>query len=193
MRAVTPSYGGRSGCASLMRCGRVIGLAMLMTFAASTGVAQTPKEEALKAAFAFNFAKFTTWPPAKAPTDAVQICFEEQAIDSSAFENWRTKRIHDVPVVTRVVPSTFDGVSSCHLVFVGNRLDDELHTRLLQSARQYNILLVSDAADFARRGGHIGLVRDESRIRFQVNLAAVRLAGLVLSSQLLRVAEIIDA
>ena len=54
------------------------------------------------------------------------------------------------------------------------------------------ILTVGDIADFAQEGGMIGLVEAEQRIRFNINLAAARQANLKLSSQLLKLATIVE-
>jgi len=54
------------------------------------------------------------------------------------------------------------------------------------------ILSVSDIADFTRAGGMIDLVEVEQRIRFNINLSAARRARLRLSSQLLKLATIVE-
>ena len=48
-----------------------------------------------------------------------------------------------------------------------------------------------DVPDFAARGGMIGLIKQDERIRFEINLSAVRHAQLRLSSKLLRLGVII--
>lgn len=50
------------------------------------------------------------------------------------------------------------------------------------------VLTVSDVPDFAARGGMIGFVLQDNRVRFEVNLSAAQKAGIALSSQLLKVA-----
>jgi len=54
------------------------------------------------------------------------------------------------------------------------------------------ILTVSDFDDFARVGGMIGLVETDRGIRFDINLTATRQTNLRLSSQLLKLATIVD-
>jgi hypothetical protein len=51
---------------------------------------------------------------------------------------------------------------------------------------------VSDAARFTTRGGMIGFVLDDDRVRFDINLAAARRSGLQISSRLLRVARKVE-
>jgi dihydroxyacid dehydratase/phosphogluconate dehydratase len=50
------------------------------------------------------------------------------------------------------------------------------------------LLTVSDIPHFAERGGVIGLVSQEDRIRFEVNRSTAEESHLLLSSELLKVA-----
>ena len=75
----------------------------------------------------------------------------------------------------------------CRILFVSYRSRKRFKA-LLTSVKQPNLLTVSDIPGFAERGGMIGLVNEEGRIRFEVNLAAVNDAGLTVSSELLKVA-----
>ena len=51
------------------------------------------------------------------------------------------------------------------------------------------MLTISDVPDFAAQGGMIGLKLRADRVRFDINQGASRRAGLVLSSQLLKLAD----
>jgi hypothetical protein len=53
-------------------------------------------------------------------------------------------------------------------------------------------LTVSDIGGFAQAGGMIGLVEADQRIRFDINLATTHQANLKLSSQLLKLATIVE-
>ncbi len=63
---------------------------------------------------------------------------------------------------------------------------------LLAKLGRLPILTISDIGDFAQAGGMIGLVETNQRIRFDINLAATRQANLKLSSQLLKLATIVN-
>jgi hypothetical protein len=54
------------------------------------------------------------------------------------------------------------------------------------------VLVVSDEAHFASRGGMIGFFRDADRVRFEVNPAAAEAAGLRISSRLLGLAKVVS-
>jgi hypothetical protein len=54
------------------------------------------------------------------------------------------------------------------------------------------VLTVSDMDNFGRRGGMIRLVLDQNRVRFRINAEAARQNEVVISSKLLRMAEIVE-
>jgi hypothetical protein len=51
------------------------------------------------------------------------------------------------------------------------------------------LLTIGDGEDFARRGGVIALVRQDSRFQFDINLAAAERAGLRVDATLLGLAR----
>ena len=54
------------------------------------------------------------------------------------------------------------------------------------------MLTIAEAPDFARRGGIIALVLEDSKVRFIVNVDAATQAGLTISSRLLTLATIVQ-
>lgn len=59
---------------------------------------------------------------------------------------------------------------------------------IISEAQRMHVLTVSDMPHFAERGGTIGLVNQEDRIRFEVNRTRAEECHLGLSSELLKVA-----
>lgn len=60
---------------------------------------------------------------------------------------------------------------------------------MLRALGQTPVLTVSDAPGFVQAGGMIGLKLRGGRIGFDINHGAARATGLVLSSQLLKLAD----
>ena len=52
-------------------------------------------------------------------------------------------------------------------------------------------LTVSDMDRFIQKGGMVGFILDESRVRFNINLTATQEARLKISSQLLKLAKMV--
>ena len=73
----------------------------------------------------------------------------------------------------------------CHLVFVADSEERRVGP-ILRGLAAHGVLTVSDIDGFAEAGGGIGLVVEDSRVRFDINQAALLRDGLRASSQLLR-------
>jgi len=148
-------------------------------------------EYAVKAAYLYNFAKFIEWPPGTfASADALLwICIVGDNPFGGALATLYGKTVEKHPVAVRSIPT--EGVEQCHIVFI-SRVEAGHFKTLLAKLRRLPILTVSDISDFARAGGMIGLIEADQRIRFDINLTATRQAGLKLSSQLLKLATIVE-
>jgi len=149
-------------------------------------------EYAVKAAYLYNFAKFVEWPPeAFANEEApLLICIAGANPFGDALDTLSGKRVASHPVEVRHLPA-MTGLDPCHIVFVGRAEQGRFKTMLAKLAR-LPILTVSDIDDFARMGGVIGLIEADQRIRFDINLIVARQANLKLSSQLLKLATIVQ-
>jgi hypothetical protein len=176
------------------RClaGRLLAVALIagapMPAEARSG--DPPQLQALKAGFLFNFARFTSWPAEKRPDDLVRFCPVHGSLAPQLLADWTTKSIRGRPVDVQILARDLERLEDCHVVFASDAMAltaPATRGRALAA----HVLLVSDAPGFARAGGHIGLVEDDGRLRFQVNLDAVRSAGLKLSARMLRLARVV--
>ncbi|MGD0986239.1 MAG: YfiR family protein [Candidatus Sulfotelmatobacter sp.] len=147
-----------------------------------------PTEFQVKAAYLYNFGKFVRWPahPGGAP-DSFNICILGKdpfgaVLDSTvAGESIDGKQI----AVRRV--ATISPNAQCSVLFISSSEEGHL-AAVLAAAQQSGLLTVSDMRNFAERGGAIGLLTAQGKIRFEVNRKAAEQSRLVLSSELLKVA-----
>jgi len=149
------------------------------------------REYRIKAAFIYNFAKFTEW-PANSFADRgapLRICVYGEDPFGAALEGIAGKTVQG----RRVEIARLDELSSgdaCHLLFISESEAPNLAGILAELQRQ-PILTVADMPGFADAGGIINLkINEEEKIRFEINVAKARLAGLRLSAKLLSLAEI---
>lgn len=149
-------------------------------------------EYVVKAAYLYNFAKFVEWPPnVFVTTDTpLSICIAGDNPFGEALGSLSGKTVESHPVEIHLIP-TATGLDRCHIVFMGRAEQGRYKTVLAKLAR-LPILTVSDINGFAQEGGMIGLIEADQRIRFNINLTATRQAGLKLSSQLLKLATIVE-
>ena len=151
-------------------------------------VAQPSREYLLKTAFVFNFARYTTWPP-PSPDGPFNICIlgEDDFGTAAQYLDGQHMQARNVDVRFRKVD---DDLGGCQLVYVTQPLAGQLDS-LLPRLHAERMLTVSDIPDFAARGGILGLKIVDNRIRFEANPLAAKRAGLRLSAQLLRLADVI--
>lgn len=168
-----------------------------MLLAAMTGLplamsALAADEYAIKAAYLYNFAKFVEWPPRSFTTDGdpLRICVIGDNPFGDALTSLGGKAVGSHAVAVQVLPAHSEA-PGCHIVFINRSQQLRLKTLLTVFSKR-PVLTVSDIEDFAQQGGVIGLIEVEQRIHFTINLAAMRRAGLKLSSQLLKLAIIVD-
>lgn len=146
-----------------------------------------PTESQVKAAYLYNFGKFVRWPDRNASPDSLAICILGKdpfgaVLDSTvAGENIDGRKI----TVKRL--SGLQEAAQCSVLFVSSSEESHL-AAILPAAQRLRMLTVSDMRNFAQRGGAIGLLTEQGKIRFEVNRTAAEQSHLVLSSELLKVA-----
>jgi len=150
--------------------------------------AQPSREYLLKTAFVFNFARYTTWPP-PSPDGPFNFCIlgEDDFGTAARYLDGQHLRERNIDVRFHRVG---DDLAGCQLVYVTQPLAGQLDS-LLPRLHAERILTVSDIPDFAARGGILGLKIVDNRIRFEANPLAAKRAGLRLSAQLLKLADVI--
>lgn len=161
---------------------------------AATAVPANPQvatADEVKAAFLFNFVKFVEWPIDAAPSGAPLVVgvLGSDGIEESLRITARGKAINGHALAVKRL-SGADDVTSVHLLFVGAREKARLGD-LLRRVDGISVLTVSDADRFCQSGGVIGLLMDDNRVRFDINLDAAERGRLKVSSKLLALARVV--
>ncbi len=157
----------------------------LLPLLAQGALAQSTSEASVKAGFVFNFIKFTQWPgyregqpirlctPSAQPLDGQLTRLQGRSVGSRAID-----------VRTGTAPGDW---RQCDVLFFGEE-DAERVPLLQQRLAGLPVLTLGDVSGFVEAGGMIGLRVEASRVRFDVNLNSAQLSGLVLNSQMLKLA-----
>lgn len=182
---------------SVLRVGgrlAIANFALTATLIVSPGIAnanstQGTPDVVVKAAFLYNFAKFTEW-PALPPGATIVVCIVgDDRIAAASVETVRGQNISGHPLeVWRTEESA--SWRACHLLFIA-AAETRRSARRLDEIRTLPVLTVSDGKDFSRAGGIIELFIEAGRIRFAINVDAADRSGLQLSSRLLGLAKIV--
>lgn len=149
------------------------------------------QEYDLKAAFLFNFAQFVEWPKEAflhADDPMVIGILGEDPFGRSLDEIVANESAHGRRLVVRRFRTPED-LGHCHILFVPRAEEAGLAQALTALGRR-RVLTVGETKDFAR-SGMIGFELVQRRLRLHVNLENTEAAGLVVSSKLLRQAQVI--
>ncbi len=166
---------------------------MLVTCALAwtPGAAQGQKasEYELKAIFLVKLLRFVEWPDKNLPPSEPLIVTIVGADPfgpklDSAFAK---QKIDGHRVIVRRA-KTVDEIERSHVVFVSSSLSSRL-PETLEKLENRPILTVGDTPDFVKHGGMLGLLVEDKRLKFDVNLASSKKRGVKISSQLLRLAR----
>lgn len=169
-----------------VRAGRLFAYAWLTLFASLPSAGwSSPQEAQLKAAFIYRFAQFTEWPPP--PLQEFHYCMVGEGPLASALQAISSKSQAGVPAVFRLIKSPSQA-EACQLLVLAavDRLDWQ---RWMRALKDEPVLLVGDSPDAFRAGAVFTLVLETNGLAFRVNNTEARRRGLVLSSQVLKLAR----
>jgi hypothetical protein len=145
-------------------------------------------EDDVKGVYLYNFTKFVEWPTDAftGTSDPLNVCVTgDAAMLRAVARAIQGERVEGRPLEF-VSPPPAD-TAGCHILYIGRGGVDG--ARLIAAAAKRPILIVGDSPQFLKQGGAIAFVVEERRVRFDIDPAAVALAGLKVSSKLLRVAR----
>ncbi len=148
-------------------------------------------EYRVKAAFLFNFAKFAEWPAsAHLPEDELHIAIWAP---EEPYRAIAAALAHKIVGRRKIVVSRFDANEPPpHILFV-HEDSEPIPSELLRKLFDAHVLPVGESPGFAARYGIIGFVPRGDSLRFQVNIGAAEQAGVRLSGQLARLAEVVKS
>ena len=181
-------------CRACFRRLILIGLAVGGLFAAGAlADAEVNREARIKAALVFKLVKFVRWPAsAMSGKEAIRFCaFGDSAIGDllAAVEG---KPVRDRLAQFRLLKGlAVADIKDCHVLYVGAGAQ-EVSGSASPAWRTYPVLTISDAPDFSRGGGMIGLTSNQNKLSFEINLRVARESGLELDAPLLDLATVIE-
>jgi hypothetical protein len=166
---------------------RVTIAALVLTQVAA--VAQDVTESALKAAFVYNFAKFTEWPADAVPASRpfVMCVVGDTDVGEELERTVKGRLLAGHSIVVSVVTGTAPQ-SACHVLYISRVSADEA-AQIVAALSSAPVLTISDIAGFTRRGGMAQFFFENSQLRFGIRAESATRARLRISSQLLVLAK----
>jgi len=158
----------------------------------SAGNAGESKEYQVKAAFLYNIISYTTWPKGTAPPKGQPV--KIAIIGKNPYGDYldgllKTRAKTGLKAIARYYPSLPKDLDA-QVVFMVNGKPAE-RKLLLEKVKGKPILIVGESTGYALEGAHVNFFINKGRIQFEVNLEALRLSKLTMSSQLLKLARIV--
>ncbi len=156
--------------------------AALMAASTARADAATQREDQFKAAYVFNFVKFVEWPAAET-RETLTICFVGgDGVYTELATGIADKRVGTRSLAAIQVTDTMPA-PHCEALYI-----EASKVASYSLPAEWAVLTISDAADFTERGGMIGMFTENHRLRFVINLRNAEMAGLHISSDLLKLA-----
>jgi hypothetical protein len=190
----------RIGCAHQLttcvtRRSRTPGLAIVTWIAIAVlllmpvgGIAQDVTEAALKAAYIYNFAKFTEWPGDVPAAQPLVMCVLGDAAVGEALDRAVAGR---VVAGRRIVSSRVAAAAPkqhCQVLYISGVTATQAGA-LVADVRDVPVLTISDVEGFTRVGGVAQLFFENGQLRFRIARESAKRARLQISSMLLTMAR----
>jgi uncharacterized protein DUF4154 len=150
------------------------------------------REYQVKAAFVFNFTQFVEWPSQSFSTPqspAVIGILGNDPFGTYLEETITGETLNKHPLSIKHFTDV-DDVTNCEVLFINISDKNKLQV-IIEKLKGKNILTISDVNAFTKLGGMVRLYTKDDKINIQINLEAVKEENLIISSKLLKLAEII--
>jgi hypothetical protein len=174
--------------------GKWLTLALLLLIGLAGQAAAGTGEYQVKAVFLFNFTQFVEWPAdafAHADTPLVIGVLGDDPFGAYLDETVRGETAHGRPLTVERY-RRIQEIGDCHVLFISRSEADRLE-QIFARLNGKRILTVGDVEGFTRRGGVIRFATMAGTIRLRINLEAAKAAQLIISSKLLRPAQIVTS
>ncbi len=151
--------------------------------------AQPVEENAMKAAFVYNFISFTEWPTNAFRKDkTINLCVNAESSMATALSDLGGKKVNGIGLNLQLLDSLQKDLSNCHILYV-DRFDRSDWQAVNSQLKDKSVLTISDDEVISEKGVMIALARSDSKIVFDIDMTAARRSRLTLSSKLLRLAR----
>lgn len=146
------------------------------------------EEGRIKAVVAYKITHFVVWPD---KPSILKLC----TLGSSELSEILGGVVKQAGKENKILVNTLklgsDYTNHCDALYIRD-LDESDVRVVLRNLKEWPVLTIGDSEEFARDGGMVGLYTEDDKVRFTVNIKAVKQAGLLVKSQLLNLAKVIQ-
>jgi hypothetical protein len=159
-----------------------------------SAVQPASREYQVKAVFLYNFAQFVEWPEDAFTSNHSPLVIGvlgENPFGEYLNEAVQGEVLNGHPLKVQQYEKV-EEVVNCHILYV-NQNKKEALGRTLNALQSKSILTVGDAGNFIEQGGMVRFFTEKGKTRIQIDLESTKKADIVVSSKLLRVADVVGA
>lgn len=144
-------------------------------------------EYQVKAAFLYNFAKFIDWPSG---SDGMTLCILGKDPFDGDIDFIQGKTVKGRALTVKRI-KTVKEVRECKILFISSAMKTSM-MQTVTALKGSNVLTIGDTEGFAQQGVIINFYLEDEKVRFEINIEAAKHAGIQISSNLLKLARIVE-
>lgn len=170
-------------------------LFIIIVFGFSTSLLaynNSAEEADLKAAYIYNFARYTQWEGKAAEYKQFTICVHKESDLYKSLKKLENKKMKGMEIKIVTIGDTENCLHPCNIIIIPEIQQDRLEA-LLTKAKACNALTVSDTEGYAQKGVIINLKTASNKITFEANLNQALRSKLKMSSNILKMAIIVNS
>jgi hypothetical protein len=168
-------------------------LLLIITFALpniiQAGNKDVSLEDKTKAAFIYNFTKYIQWPDDTLKTFNIAVIGNSEIL--IPLKEIEKKKKVDNRKITVEHYHDITEIETCHILFISKSEEKKL-PEILDSIGTRKILTIGDTDGFAEKGVAINFKIVKGKIRFEINSTVLDNLKMQVSSQLLKLAIIVE-
>ncbi len=165
----------------------VLVILLVVMFSASVNAQESSK---VYTGFIYHFTKYIKWPSNMQSGNFVIGVIGGDDIASELESLASSKKVGSRSIKIEKFSSAAD-MGSCHIVFVGNGKSSQMAS-VVSKAKSNSTLVVTESAGATEKGSVINFIPKDGKVRFELSLASAKSHGLVVSSDLSRLAIVVD-
>lgn len=154
------------------------------------GFTTDAEEYKLKAAFIYNFTMYLEWQPPYIENEFIIGVVESSPIDKYLEEIAKTEKVNGKKINIKKFDD-LDDLSFCHILFIPKDCTLLLEEIIIQPELR-RTLTICEKDEFAKKGAAINFIEKDHKLKFEVNINTLESAGIKASSQLLKLAIVIN-
>lgn len=174
--------------------GKTILILLCVIFTAGRSIsihAAPPTEYEVKTAFIHSITKYVEWPSATAyAASTMRLCVIGHNSFGKALDTLRNKKVSGL--VWEIVPvGSETNLKECRVLFIAVSESGNIR-QILDGIEGSTVLTIGDTEGYAEQGVMVNFYLEDNMVRIEINIDAARRAGLNISSQLLKLARIVN-